>query len=364
MHQSRERLKIATIVGNRPQFIKSSTITREILGRKDSNFDEIYIHTGQHYDANMSDIFFKELNIPTPKYNLDINGGSNSQQLSRMVKHIESSLIKEKPDACLLYGDTNSTLAGAITAKNLSIPVIHVEAGLRSNNIDMQEEVNRLITDRLSSFLFCPNVESIENLKKENILKNVFDVGDVMYDSFVYFSNLFKEKEKKKSNQKYIFSTIHRKENTNNVVFLKNIFDALELVATEIQVIMPLHPRTKKYLQDNQISISNITIIEPQSYISTLNLVSNSEMVVTDSGGLQKEAFFAKKTCVTLRKETEWRDTLINNCNTLCYPDNKDSIVESIRSSYSNLSHENFFGDYFGNGRASKKIIDILLKLL
>jgi len=154
MHQSRERLKIATIVGNRPQFIKSSTITREILGRKDSNFDEIYIHTGQHYDANMSDIFFKELNIPTPKYNLDINGGSNSQQLSRMVKHIESSLIKEKPDACLLYGDTNSTLAGAITAKNLSIPVIHVEAGLRSNNIDMQEEVNRLITDRLSSFLF------------------------------------------------------------------------------------------------------------------------------------------------------------------------------------------------------------------
>lgn len=299
-------MKIITIIGARPQFIKAGSISREIL--KHSNIEEIIVHTGQHYDPNMSEIFFEELNIQKPNYNLGIGGRTHGAMTGQMIEKIEEVGLKEKPDWILVYGDTNSTLAGAIVASKLHIKLAHVEAGLRSFNMTMPEEINRILTDRVSNVLFCPTVNAVINLKKEgfeNFNCKIVQVGDVMYDGALYYSQRA-TKPKLTIPKNFILCTIHRAENTDNISRLMNIFEALEQVARGKPIILPLHPRTKSIIDKSKISISdNIILMDPVGYMDMIWLTKNCDLVMTDSGGLQKEAYFFSKICLTLRDETE-----------------------------------------------------------
>lgn len=351
-------MKIITIIGARPQFIKAGSISREIL--KHSNIEEIIVHTGQHYDPNMSEIFFEELNIPKPNYNLGIGGRTHGAMTGQMIEKIEEVGLKEKPDWILVYGDTNSTLAGAIVASKLHIKLAHVEAGLRSFNMTMPEEINRILTDRVSNVLFCPTVNAVINLKKEgfeNFNCKIVQVGDVMYDGALYYSQRA-TKPKLTIPKNFILCTIHRAENTDNISRLMNIFEALEQVARGKPIILPLHPRTKSIIDKSKISISdNIILMDPVGYMDMIWLTKNCDLVMTDSGGLQKEAYFFSKICLTLRDETEWVELVENKVNYLVGAD-----CDKIVSTYHNLNSNILFpAGLYGNGKSSELIINELL---
>lgn len=310
--------KIVTILGARPQFVKAAVLSRVIS--KNNDVEEVIVHTGQHYDTNMSDIFFEEMNIPKPKYNLAINGLSHGAMTGQMLIKIEEVLKKECPDLVVVYGDTNSTLAGALAATKMDIKVAHVEAGLRSFNMQMPEEINRILTDRISCILLCPTDTAIKNLQQEgfdNFPSIVVKSGDIMKDAVEFYSEISKEKSSiiKKlnlQNNEFVLATIHRQENTDNIEKLKSIFEGLQEINKTKKVILPLHPRTKAILEKNKLKFK-LTTIDPVGYFDMLELLKNCNLVVTDSGGLQKEAFFNKKHCIIAREETEWVELVTNN---------------------------------------------------
>ncbi|RZV12657.1 UDP-N-acetylglucosamine 2-epimerase (non-hydrolyzing) [Aliarcobacter butzleri] len=352
-------IKILTILGARPQFIKAGSISREIAKYKE--IEEIIVHTGQHYDANMSDIFFDEMQIPKPNYFLGIGGKSHGAMTGQMIEKIEEVALKEKPDWILVYGDTNSTLAGAIVASKLHIKLAHIEAGLRSFNMKMPEEVNRILTDRVSNILFCPTDTAIQNLKNEGFLNldcKIVKSGDVMQDGAMFYKNLAVKPNIEIKNS-FILCTIHRAENTDDETRLRSIFEALNEIAKEKQVILPLHPRTKKTLENLKLDISNLTIIEPVGYLEMVWLIDNCAFVMTDSGGLQKEAYFFEKQCITLRDETEWVELVECGANTLVGA-NKDKTLELYRNN-SEFNKQNSKLDLYGSGKASEIIIKELL---
>ena len=352
-------MKIVSIVGARPHFIKASSVSREFM--KNDMIKEIMIHTGQHFDPMMSKVFFDDLSINEPKYNLNIKSLSHGAMTGKMIEEIEKILINEEPDWVLVYGDTNSTLAGALAAKKLNIKIAHVEAGLRSFNNLMPEETNRILTDRMSDLLLCPTKIAVENLKSESFNsfneKKISIVGDVMQDSAIYFSNL-KTSSVFSNKQKYILASVHRQENTDSKQKLENIFRALNEISKEFVVVLPLHPRTKKYIDKYKIDCSKIKIINPVGYIQIIDLIKNSNLVITDSGGMQKEAYFFNKFCLTIRDETEWIELIKNGYNFLV-GSNYSKIIESF-----NLLKTKSFEKsnvLYGNGDASKKIVKELL---
>ncbi len=344
-------MKVVTIIGARPQFIKASVISR--LAKSDPTFDDLIVHTGQHYDANMSDIFFEELGIPKPKYNLEVGSGLHGAQTAKMLQGIEEVLMKEKPDAVLVYGDTNSTVSGALAASKLHIPIAHVEAGLRSFNRKMPEEINRIATDHISDILFAPTQNAMNLLRKEGLADKSFLSGDIMYDSVLYYQQTAFKKYQSTALpfEEYYLATIHRQENTDDVQKLQQLFTAFSNL--DKPVLMPLHPRTRKLIENINYS-KNILIIEPVGYLELLHLLSHSAKVLTDSGGLQKEAFFLSKPCITLRDETEWVETLDNGWNYVlgC---KINEILEKAK-----LPIPTAKNDYFGDGNAGKRIIEYL----
>jgi len=353
-------VKILTILGARPQFIKAGTVSREIAKHKE--LEEIIVHTGQHYDANMSDIFFDEMQIPKPNYFLGIGGKSHGAMTGQMIEKIEEVALKENPDWIMVYGDTNSTLAGAIVASKLHIKLAHIEAGLRSFNMNMPEEINRILTDRVSNILFCPTDTAIQNLKNEgyeNLDCKIIKSGDVMQDGAIFYKNLAVKPNFKIKND-FILCTIHRAENTDDEIRLKSIFEALNEISKEKQVILPIHPRTKKILENLKFDISNLTIIEPVGYLKMVWLIDNCNFVMTDSGGLQKEAFFFEKQCITLRDETEWVELVECGANTLVGA-NKEKILDAYKNN-SKFNIQNSLLDLYGGGKASENIINELLK--
>jgi UDP-GlcNAc3NAcA epimerase len=354
-------MKILTVIGARPQFIKAAAISREI--EKHQEIEEKIVHTGQHFDKNMSDIFFDEMKIPKPHFNLNINSLSHGAMTGQMLEKIETVLIDEKPDWVMVYGDTNSTIAGALAAKKLHIKVAHIEAGLRSFNMKMPEEINRILTDRISDVLFCPTETAIKNLENEGFknwnLKIVLS-GDVMLDTALFYSD-FAKSPLIDLPEKFILATIHRAENTDSPENLKSIFRAFDKISNEIPIVIPLHPRTKKILNSYNISNSNknLIIIEPVGYLESVYLLKNCSLLMTDSGGMQKEAYFFKKPCLTLREETEWTELIENNYNILVGAD-----FDKIYSNFKKITNLNinFATDLYGKGKASEIIIRNLIK--
>lgn len=326
-----EKKKVMSIVGARPQFIKAATLSKEL--RK--SFNEVLVHTGQHYDIEMSDVFFKELSIPKPGYNLGIGSGSHGVQTGKMLIELEAVMQKERPDMVIVYGDTNSTLAGALAAIKLKIPIAHVEAGLRSFEKTLPEEVNRVLTDHCSSLLFCPTAASVKSLSDEGIKEGVHLVGDIMYDSVRAFIGSGKNEEflvklgvEKKG---YVLVTLHRAENTDSKERIISIFEAL--AKSGAKIVLPMHPRTKRCIQEYGISdlirSENLLIIPPVSYLEMLSLEHNAKKIVTDSGGVQKEAYWLGVPCITLRKVSEWVETVQDGWNVLVDADGL-KIVSSI----------------------------------
>lgn len=371
-------LHILTIIGARPQIIKAAALSRAINTKFAEFINERIVHTGQHYDENMSQVFFDELEIPSPNYNLNINTGSREEQIALMVSALERLLSKEKPSAIVLYGDTNSTKAGAEAGFNLKIPVIHIEAGLRSFNMKMPEEINRIYCDQVSSLLFSPSKAGYDNLVKENLLKNAraFHCGDVMFDNSLFFASIAEKKsdilqlEKLVSNT-YFLATIHRDFNADSPDRLTSIFSALENITVEynLPVIIPLHPRTAKQiaqlpdLQNQIASCPLIRITPPVSFLDMIVLEKNAKLLITDSGGVQKEAYFFKKPCVILRPETEWIELVGVGAAILCDAD-ANKIAEAVRSL---LTKKLNFPAIFGDGHAAEficsKIISDLSKI-
>ncbi len=350
-------MKIVTILGARPQFIKAGSVSRAIAQHEGLN--EIIVHTGQHYDANMSDIFFQEMQIPQPDYHLDVNGLSHGAMTGQMLEKIEQVLIKEKPDWVLVYGDTNSTLAGALAAKKLHIKLAHVEAGLRSYNQKMPEEINRILTDRISDVLFCPTDQAITNLADEGYEKmdcSIVKSGDVMLDGAQFYRNLSLQPDFQLA-ENFILCTVHRAENTDNLNRLRSIIDALNVINEQQQVVMPVHPRTKAIMKKNAIN-ADFTIVDPVGYLQMVYLISHSQMVMTDSGGLQKEAFFFHKPCITLRDETEWQELISHRYNVLA-----GAGKEKILALYDHHSfNDDFSIDLYGQGQASEIIIKSIVE--
>lgn len=346
--------KIVTILGARPQFVKAAILSRVIKNHHE--IEEIIIHTGQHYDTNMSAIFFEEMEIPKPKYNLAINGLGHAAMTGQMLEKIEKVLIDEKPIAVVIFGDTNSTIAGALAAKKLDIKVIHIEAGLRSFNMKMPEEINRILTDRISDLLLCPTDTAIENLENEgfkNLPIKVVKSGDIMKDAVLYYGKSSKEKalyyqSLNLKNNNFVLATIHRQENTDDISKLKEIFEGLEAISKIKEVVLPLHPRTKNILEKHQIN-PKITLIEPVGYFDMLELLKNCNLVITDSGGLQKEAFFNKKHCIIAREETEWIELVDHNFATIV-GSNKTNMINAykkLQNSNADFS-KNLYGDNVG----------------
>lgn len=351
-------MKILTILGARPQFIKAGSVSREIA--KHNELQEIIVHTGQHYDTNMSDVFFEEMKINKPNYYLGIGGKSHGAMTGQMIEMIEEVALKEKPDWIMVYGDTNSTLAGAIVASKLLIKLAHVEAGLRSFNMKMPEEINRILTDRISQVLFCPTDTAMENLKNEgydNLDCEVVKSGDVMQNGAMFYKD-FSIKPKFEIKDNFILSTVHRAENTDDVDRLISIIDALNEINKEKQVVLPLHPRTKNIIEKNNINVE-FTLVDPVGYLEMVWLIDNCDMVMSDSGGLQKEAFFFKKPCITLRDETEWVELVENGFNVLAGAD-KDKILSLYK--YHNFEI-NYDMDLYGSGNASKFIVEYFKKI-
>jgi UDP-GlcNAc3NAcA epimerase len=359
--------KIITILGARPQFVKASVVSNAVV--QSGGMTEIVVHTGQHFDANMSDVFFTELGMAKPAYQLSIHGGSHGDMTGRMLTEIERVLLVEKPDVVLVYGDTNSTLAGALAAVKLHIPIAHVEAGLRSFNMRMPEEINRILTDRVSSWLFAPTKVASQHLMSEGISpKKIHLVGDVMYDVALHHGALVAAEAgiMKQLNLKvgsYVLATVHRAENTDNLERLAAIVDALEATSESIRVVWPLHPRTRAVLiQTGRIErlFGKVTLIDPVGYLDMVQLEKYAALIATDSGGVQKEAFFFGVPCVTLRDETEWVELLESGWNRLAPPVDSRLLVRTIKSALGTR------GDPvtpYGTGCAAQAIVDKLSEL-
>ena len=356
-------MKIVTILGARPQFVKAAALSREF--KKHTEINELIVHTGQHFDKNMSEVFFEEMDIPKPHYNLNINGLGHGAMTGQMLEKLEELLVIEKPDFVLVYGDTNSTLAGALAASKLHIKVVHIEAGLRSFNMKMPEEINRILTDRISNLLFCPTETAINNLNNEGFDGfncKIFNVGDVMQDAAMYYSanNSSKIINNLNLTDDFYLCTIHRPENTDAPDKLKEIFSALNIISKSVKVVIPIHPRTKKNIESLDIKTNpEIKLIEPVGYFDMIALLQNCKLILTDSGGLQKEAYFFRKFCITMRDQTEWVE-LVENGVSQVTSSNSSKIVESVKY-YKNLKYPEV-KDLYGGGNACKKIAEILLK--
>lgn len=349
-------MKVITIVGARPQFVKAAVVSRAF---QKLGIEEKIIHTGQHFDANMSEVFFEEMQIPKPAFNLDIHGVGHGAMTGRMLEKIEEVLIREKPDVVLVYGDTNSTLAGALAAQKIHIPVAHVEAGLRSFNMQMPEEVNRILTDRISSVLYAPTQKAVENLKAEGY--DHFDikvelVGDVMLDAALFYANQLGDE---KNEEDYFLCTLHRAENTDDLSRLKALVEGLNEIHKTTKVKLPLHPRTAAVLQKNSIELK-VETIPPQGYLEMIKLLKNCEGVITDSGGLQKEAYFFQKACVTMRDQTEWVELVDNGFNVLVGADRQRLVNEVQAIEHKSLD---FSMNLYGKGNAGEEIAASLLNL-
>lgn len=344
-------VRIVTVVGARPQFIKAAAVSRAIRSR--SGVQEILVHTGQHFDQNMSDIFFDELGIDRPAHSLGIGGGKHGEMTGRMLAAIETVLLSEKPDAVLVYGDTNSTLAGALAAAKLHIPIAHVEAGLRSFNRAMPEEINRVLTDHLSDLLLCPTRQAVTNLTAEGITSGVVAVGDVMHDATLYareqalthstiLSRLGLE------DREFALCTLHRAENTDDLEQFRRVMAFVEAQSDTQLVVFPIHPRTRGVYERLGVKSDRIMTIDPVGYFDLNQLLAGCSLVLTDSGGLQKEAYFHRKPCITLRDETEWVETIEAGWNRLWQEDN----WKSPRSDISD----------YGDGDAAGKVVDLLVE--
>lgn len=404
--KSKEKYKLLSIIGARPQIIKSAAISRAIRNRFNQNFEEIILHTGQHYDQNMSEVFFREMNIPEPHYNLNVGSGSHGVQTAKMIQGIEDVLQKTKPDAVIVYGDTNSTMAGAIAASKLKIPVVHIEAGLRSFNKSMPEEINRIVCDHTSTILFSPTRTGVKNLAREGLFcsdgndniemdsvefsmdnPGVFHTGDVMFDNTLYFAGIADKKvplKEFKLNQlnnpgatankneplkegHYILATIHRDSNTESAFRMKSIFNALIDLSENYEriIVMPLHPRTAKVLEDRigpalyeKVKNSKfIKIIPGVSFFEMITLEKNAELIITDSGGVQKESYFLGKPCLILRPQTEWVEIVEKGAAILV-----DDDYEEIIKGYDKMRNRKIdFPPIFGDGNAAESILEILL---
>lgn len=359
-------IKLCTIVGARPQFIKAATVSRAVAQRADVH--EIIIHTGQHYDENMSGTFFKELSIPSPAYSLHIGSGSHGHQTGQMLAGVEDVLIKERPDWVLVYGDTNSTLAGALAAAKLHIPVAHVEAGLRSFNRNMPEEINRIMADHLSTLLFTPTRHAKDQLLKEGIpADKIVATGDVMYDATLFYNDCNTQRKTRVETlqlkpQSYVLATLHRAENTDCVSRLQNICEALVALSKEYSIILPLHPRTQAALHAHDLLTTltqHLTVLEPVGYLDMLALERYASLIITDSGGVQKEAYFNRVPCITLRDETEWVELVEAGVNRLCSP--KEAFC--LRDHRQYFNQQGFGnGGLYGDGSAAVHIVEKLLK--
>jgi UDP-GlcNAc3NAcA epimerase len=353
-------MKILTIVGARPQFVKAATVSRAIRSLPGAGVDERIVHTGQHFDDNMSRVFFDELDIPAPHYHLGISSLSHGAMTGRMIEAIERVLDEEKPDWVLVYGDTNSTLAAALAAVKLHVPVAHVEAGLRSFNTRMPEEINRIVTDRISHRLFCPTETAVENLRSEGVTAGVRLVGDVMYDATLYYEQRAHHDLSLDrfgvAPRRYVLVTVHRAENTDDPVRLSGIFDALNAIAESMPVLLPLHPRTKAYLSRNKAiqPARDVRVMDPVSYLEMTLLESRAFAILTDSGGVQKEAFFHGVPCITLRDETEWVETVQLGWNVLCGAD-----ATRIRAAWQGLfeRQQREHGMPYGDGHAAERVL-------
>lgn len=350
-------MKIASIVGARPQFIKSAPVSKAIAA---AGHQEFQIHTGQHYDYGMSKVFFEDLNIAEPAINLGIGSGTHAEQTGRMLMGIETAFISQKPEVVLVYGDTNSTLAGALAAAKLNIRLAHVEAGLRSFNRRMPEEHNRVLTDHCSDLLFCPTQAAVDNLSREGIDEGVHLVGDTMYDAVLQFGELALQRSKilqslKLEPKKYLLTTLHRAYNTDDPGNLNNILTAYQKV--EDTIIFPIHPRTKQAIKTAGIAIPrNVHVIDPVGYLDMLVLEKNARLILTDSGGMQKEAYFFRVPCLTLRPETEWIETVKSGWNLLVGSE-PGRIIDGI---YRHDWPDNQPPSFYGDGHASEKIVQLL----
>ena len=367
-------MKILTILGARPQFIKAATFSRIIKkfnAAETSFIREVIVHTGQHYDTNMSDIFFEEMDIPRPDYKLECGGLGHGAMTGRMLEKIEKIIEEEKPDWVLVYGDTNSTLAGALAASKLHIPVAHVEAGLRSFNMAMPEEINRILTDRVSNYLFCPTETALKNLAQEGFpfptkrksKQEILNVGDVMFDATLFYQKKAKETVNLEqwglTEKDYTLCTVHRAENSDDPNRLRSIFHALNTINKTLPVILPLHPKTRKIISQSSFAhlLSTLKVIDPVSYIEIQRLVMGAKLILTDSGGIQKEAFFHKVPCITLRDETEWVETVESGWNRVTGA-SETGILDSFENYSIPEKHLNFYGD----GQSASKILKTLLK--
>jgi UDP-GlcNAc3NAcA epimerase len=377
--------KIVTIIGARPQIIKSSAINRAIKTHFNDQLDEIIVHTGQHYDENMSAIFFQEMGIPTPNYNLNVGSGSHGQQTAKMIEGLEEIFLKEHPTAVLVYGDTNSTIAGSLAAAKIHIPVIHVEAGLRSFNKSMPEEVNRIACDHMSTLLFTPTKTGLDNLMREGFSKNndgkatanqpnIYQCGDVMYDNSLYFSNVSASNSTLLADlglieNQYVLTTIHRDSNTDIAENMTAIFQALFDIQQEtgLKIVLPIHPRTKSKMEAQLpaelyakiLTNSFFKIIPPAGFIDIIALEKNARMLITDSGGLQKEAYFFQKSCVILRQQTEWVE-IVENGNAVLAGSDYTKIVAAFKKLHSKTDFT--FPSFYGDGSAAEFICQKILE--
>jgi UDP-GlcNAc3NAcA epimerase len=364
-----EILKIITVVGARPQFIKAAVLSRAIARYNDlhpnAQIRELILHTGQHFDEQMSDIFFREMNIPKPDFQFSLNRLPHGAMTGRMLEHIEGVLIDEKPDLIVVYGDTNSTLAGALAASKCGIPIVHVEAGLRSYNMSMPEEINRILTDRVSSILCCPSKQSVDNLRLEGFDQFDVDVvmtGDVMYDAALFYSDL-SDRERQSTPDKlnlpeqYLLATIHRAENTDDFNTLSGIVEGLNTIHRHTPVVLTLHPRTKAAIDRFELNVECI-VLPPLGYFDMLRCIKDSEMIITDSGGLQKEAYFFQKPCITVRSETEWVELVEQGYNILA-----GTKASDILAAVKEMSAREFTwsSQLYGDGHAGEHIVDLLL---
>ena len=361
-------MKVLTVVGARPQFIKAAPVTRAL--REAGGIEEVLVHTGQHYDSNMSEVFFDELEIPRPDHHLGVGSGGHGAQTGRMLERLERVIIDEAPDVVLVYGDTNSTLAGALAAAKLHVPVAHVEAGLRSFNRRMPEEINRVLTDHVADILLTPTETAVENLRREGIPdERIHPVGDVMYDAALFFG----EKAGRTSRilgeldlepRGYVLATVHRAENTDDRARLVAILEGLTSIATELPVVLPLHPRTQAALAREGLldrARRSLLVIEPVGYLDMIMLEKSARLVATDSGGVQKEAFFHRVPCVTLRDETEWVELVRLGWNRLVPPTDGRAVSEGIRGSLRDSTpREEPPADLYGGGRAAARIAEVL----
>jgi UDP-GlcNAc3NAcA epimerase len=360
-------LKVVTVIGARPQFIKAAAVSRVIRKDYTTRISEVLVHTGQHFDDNMSQVFFEELDIPHPKYNLGISGGQHGAMTGRMLEAIEDALLIEQPDCLLVYGDTNSTLAGALAAAKLHIPVAHVEAGLRSFNMRMPEEINRILSDRVSSLLFCPTDAATNNLKAEGLTAGVHNVGDVMYDAALFYRERSKSESKcieilELQEGRFALATCHRAENTDSPLRLESIATALGEISEELEVVLPLHPRTRKLLSDHGLNskLGKVKITEPLPFLDMIALEQSAKLILTDSGGVQKEAFFYGVPCITMRDETEWVETIDLGVNQLV-----GASTVAIREAFDrvlNSSYPAIKDNPYGEGNAANKIVALLVE--